>query len=199
MAEAKKSEKTKNKKVKESDEKKTDNIKEESEKTQDTENGSEAENSVGEKDSLDSELENIRSQLSQVNDKLLRTLAEYDNYRKRTQKEKEAIYFDSKSEIVMKLLPVIDNFERAEKTEQPDFETYKKGIDMIFTQLTEAMKSLGVESFGETGDGFDPNMHNGVMHTDDENFGENVVADVFIKGYKMGDKILRPAAVKVAN
>ena len=195
MAEAKKSDKTKNKKVKETQENQTDK-KTESEKPEEAEKET---NSDGEKDSLDSEIENIRNQLSQVNDKLLRTLAEYDNYRKRTQKEKEAIYSDSKSEIVMKLLPVIDNFERAEKTEQPDFETYKKGIDMIFTQLTEAMKSLGVESFGETGDGFDPNMHNGVMHVDDENLGENVIADVFMKGYKMGDKVLRPATVKVAN
>lgn len=195
MAEAKKSEKTKDKKVKETPKKESDK-KTEPEKSEESEK---EKNSGGEKDSLDSELENIRNQLSQVNDKLLRTLAEYDNYRKRTQKEKEAIYSDSKSEIVMKLLPVIDNFERAEQAEQPDFEAYKKGIDMIFTQLTEAMKSLGVESFGETGDEFDPNMHNGVMHTDDENFGENVIADVFMKGYKMGDRVLRPATVKVAN
>ena len=197
MAEAKKSEKTKDKKVKETPKKESDK-KTESEKPEEKEEDKK-ETSGGEKDSLDSELENIRNQLSQVNDKLLRTLAEYDNYRKRTQKEKEAIYSDSKSEIVMKLLPVIDNFERAEQAEQPDFETYKKGIDMIFTQLTEAMKSLGVESFGETGDGFDPNMHNGVMHIDDENLGENVIADVFMKGYKMGDKVLRPETVKVAN
>ena len=197
MAEAKKSEKTKDKKVKETPKKESDK-KTESEKPEEKEEDKK-ETSGGEKDSLDSELENIRNQLSQVNDKLLRTLAEYDNYRKRTQKEKEAIYSDSKSEIVMKLLPVIYNFERAEQAEQPDFETYKKGIDMIFTQLTEAMKSLGVESFGETGDGFDPNMHNGVMHIDDENLGENVIADVFMKGYKMGDKVLRPATVKVAN
>lgn len=195
MADAKKSEKTKNKKAKEAPEKETD-TKKEQETPEDEKN---EENPGGEKDSLDSELENIRNQLSQVNDKLLRTLAEYDNYRKRTQKEKEAIYFDSKSEIIMKLLPVIDNFERAEKADQPDFETYKKGMDMIFSQLTEAVKSLGVESFGVPGDSFDPNMHNGVMHTQDEELGENVVADVFIKGYKMGDKILRPASVKVAN
>lgn len=197
MAEAKKSEKTKDKKIKETPKKESDK-KTESEKPEEKEEDKK-ETSGGEKDSLDSELENIRNQLSQVNDKLLRTLAEYDNYRKRTQKEKEAIYSDSKSEIVMKLLPVIDNFERAEQAEQPDFETYKKGIDMIFTQLTEAMKSLGVESFGVPGDGFDPNMHNGVMHIDDENLGENVIADVFMKGYKMGDKVLRPATVKVAN
>lgn len=150
-------------------------------------------------DALDSELESIRTQLSQVNDKLLRTLAEYDNYRKRTQKEKEAIYSDSKSEIVMKLLPIIDNFERAEAAEQPDIETYKKGIDMIFTQLMDSMKSLGVESFGAAGDEFDPNLHNGVMHVEDEELGENVIADVFMKGYKMGDRVLRPATVKVAN
>lgn len=174
-----------------------------SEKTENEAAESKAEESESEEkeqsDALDSELENIRAQLSQVNDKLLRTLAEYDNYRKRTQKEKEAIYSDSKSEIVMKLLPVIDNFERAEAAEQPDIETYKKGIDMIFTQLMDSMKSLGVESFGAAGDEFDPNLHNGVMHVEDEELGENIIADVFMKGYKMGDRILRPATVKVAN
>lgn len=163
-------------------------------KAEESENGEKEQS-----DALDSELESIRTQLSQVNDKLLRTLAEYDNYRKRTQKEKEAIYSDSKSEIVMKLLPIIDNFERAEAAEQPDIETYKKGIDMIFTQLMDSMKSLGVESFGAAGDEFDPNLHNGVMHVEDEELGENVIADVFMKGYKMGDRVLRPATVKVAN
>ena len=113
MAEAKKSEKTKDKKVKETPKKESDK-KTESEKPEEKEEDKK-ETSGGEKDSLDSELENIRNQLSQVNDKLLRTLAEHDNYRKRTQQEKEAIYSDSKSEIVMKLLPVIDNFERAEQ------------------------------------------------------------------------------------
>lgn len=196
MAEEKKSTPKQDKDIKK---KKKDEPKNESVENEASDKEEENKTQTEQSDDLDSELESIRAQLSQVNDKLLRTLAEYDNYRKRTQKEKEAIYSDSKSEIVMKLLPIIDNFERAEAAEQPDIETYKKGIDMIFTQLTDSMKSLGVESFGAAGDEFDPNLHNGVMHVEDEELGENVIADVFMKGYKMGDRVLRPATVKVAN
>lgn len=196
MAEEKKSTPKQDKDIKK---KKKDEPKNESVGNEASDKEEENKTQTEQSDDLDSELESIRAQLSQVNDKLLRTLAEYDNYRKRTQKEKEAIYSDSKSEIVMKLLPIIDNFERAEAAEQPDIETYKKGIDMIFTQLTDSMKSLGVESFGAAGDEFDPNLHNGVMHVEDEELGENVIADVFMKGYKMGDRVLRPATVKVAN
>ena len=198
MADNKKSADKKDKEKKQKSEPKTEAEKtEKADEKPESEDGGKAEDSGA--DSLDSELESIRTQLSQVNDKLLRTLAEYDNYRKRTQKEKEAIYSDSKSEIVMKLLPIIDNFERAAAAQQPDIETYKKGMDMIFTQLVDSMKSLGVESFGEVGEEFDPNMHNGVMHVEDEELGENQIADVFMKGYKMGDRVLRPATVKVAN
>lgn len=196
MAEEKKSTPKQDKDIKK---KKKDEPKNESVENEASDKEEENKTQTEQSDDLDSELESIRAQLSQVNDKLLRTLAEYDNYRKRTQKEKEAIYSDSKSEIVMKLLPIIDNFERAEAAEQPDIETYKKGIDMIFTQFTDSMKSLGVESFGAAGDEFDPNLHNGVMHVEDEELGENVIADVFMKGYKMGDRVLRPATVKVAN
>ncbi len=146
-----------------------------------------------------SELEKLREQLSQTNERLLRTLAEYDNYRKRSQKEKEQAYNDSKASALAELLPVLDNFDRAAGNKDASFEDYKKGIDMIFNQFNEIIKKLGVETFGEKGEAFDPNIHNAVMHIDDENEEESVITDVFSKGYKLGDRILRPAAVKVAN
>lgn len=140
----------------------------------------------------------LEEELAKTKDQLLRTAAEYENFRRRSQKEKEALYTDSKTDVLTKLLPVIDNFERA-STAQGDLDTYKKGVEMIVTQLLETMKTLGCESFGEAGEGFDPNFHNGVMRVEDENFGDNVVAEVFIKGYKIGDRVIRPASVKVAN
>ena len=143
-------------------------------------------------------LAELQKKLDETNDRLLRTAAEYDNFRRRSQKEKEAIYTDSKAEIIGKLLPVIDNFERAAAAET-DAENYKKGIEMTVKQLLDALTAMGVEAFGAAGEPFDPNIHNGVMHVDDESLDENVIADVFIKGYKMGDKVIRHASVKVAN
>ena len=140
----------------------------------------------------------LEDELAKTKDQLLRTAAEYDNFRRRSQKEKEALYTDSKADVLTKLLPVIDNFERASAA-QGDLDSYKKGVEMIVTQLLETMKTLGCESFGEAGEEFDPNFHNGVMRVEDENFGENVVAEVFIKGYKIGERVIRPASVKVAN
>ena len=149
-------------------------------------------------DERDAVIEELNKKLLEANDKYLRTVAEYDNFRKRSQKEKEAIFSDSKTDIVGKLLPVIDNFERAALAET-DLESYKKGIEMTVNQLLDVFKSLGVEAFGEKGEEFDPNIHNGVMHIDDENLGENVISEVYMKGYKMGDKVIRHATVIVAN
>lgn len=146
-----------------------------------------------------SEAEKLKKELAEANDKWLRTMAEYDNFRKRSQKEKEAIYSDSKSDIASKFLPVLDNFERAAGSAENDFEGYKKGVEMTVKQLLDVFTSLGIESFGEKGDEFDPNLHNGVMHIDDEELPENSLAEVFMKGYKIGDKVIRPATVKVAN
>lgn len=140
----------------------------------------------------------LQKKLDEANDRLLRTAAEYDNFRRRSQKEKEAIYTDSKAEVIGKLLPVIDNFERAAAAET-DAENYKKGIEMTVKQLLDVLTAMGAEPYGAAGDPFDPNIHSGVMHVDDETLGENVVADVFIKGYKLGDKVIRHASVKVAN
>lgn len=150
-------------------------------------------------DEAEQKLLSLEADLKTANDKFLRTLAEYDNYRKRSVREKEQAYADSKAAVLSEILPVIDNFERAAGNKAASLEDYQKGIDMIFNQFTEILKKLGVESFGEKGDSFDPNIHSAVMHTEDENEPENTVSDVFSKGYKLGDKILRPAVVKVVN
>ncbi len=149
-------------------------------------------------DERDAIIEELNKKLLEANDKYLRTVAEYDNFRKRSQKEKEAIFSDSKTDIIGKFLPVIDNFERAASAET-DLESYKKGIEMTVNQLLDVFKSLGVEAYGEKGEEFDPNIHNGVMHVDDETLGENVISDVYMKGYKIGDKVIRHATVIVAN
>lgn len=146
-----------------------------------------------------SELEQLKLQLEQMNDRLLRTLAEYENYRKRSQKEKEQAYNDSKAAVLSQFLPVLDNFERAANNKNASLEDYQKGIDMIFGNFAELIKKSGVESFGEKGEEFDPNLHSAVMHIEDGNEKESVIVEVFSKGYKMGDRILRPAVVKVAN
>ena len=128
----------------------------------------------------------------------LRVAAEYDNFRKRTVKEKEASYGNGKADAVEKLLPVYDNLERALNQETTDA-AFKKGVEMTMNELVKIFTGLGVEIFGNVGDSFDPNLHNAVMHTDDENLGENVIAMVFQKGFKLGDKVVRFAMVQVAN
>ena len=131
-------------------------------------------------------------------DSYLRLAADYDNFRKRTVKEKEQSYGNGKADAVEKLLPVYDNLERALNQETQD-EAYKKGVEMTMTQLVNIFAGLGVEIFGNVGDAFDPNIHNAVMHIEDENLGENTIAQVFQKGFKLGDKIVRFAMVQVAN
>ena len=128
----------------------------------------------------------------------LRLAAEYDNFRKRTVKEKEASYGNGKADAVAKMLPVYDNLERALNQETSDA-AYKKGVEMTMNELVKIFTSLGVEIFGNVGDEFDPNLHNAVMHIDSEELGENVIAQVFQKGFKIGDKIVRFAMVQVAN
>ena len=128
----------------------------------------------------------------------LRLAAEYDNFRKRTVKEKEASYGNGKADAVAKMLPVYDNLERALNQETSDA-AYKKGVEMTMTELVKILNGLGVEIFGNVGDAFDPNLHNAVMHIDSEELGENVIAQVFQKGFKIGDKVVRFAMVQVAN
>ena len=128
----------------------------------------------------------------------LRVAAEFDNFRKRTIKEKEASYGLGRADAVAKMLPVYDNLERA--LNQPTEDTaYKKGVEMTMTELTKIFTALGVEVFGNVGDEFDPNLHNAVMHTEDEAFGENTISMVFQKGFKIGEKVVRFAMVQVAN
>lgn len=146
-----------------------------------------------------SELEQLQDEIAQAKEQYMRLAAEYDNFRKRTAKEKETTYNDAKAAAYMTLLPVIDNFERAFQSETTELEDFKKGVEMTKDQLMAAFEQGGVEAFGEVGDTFDPNIHNAVMHGEDEALGENTISDVFQKGYKMGDRILRHAMVKVVN
>lgn len=143
--------------------------------------------------------EKLKKELEEKNDQFLRLYAEYDNFRKRSQKEKQDIYTSSKTDVIKELLPVIDNFERAAANSEASYEDYRKGIEMIFNQFIQILTKSGVESYGDVGDEFDPNIHNAVMSVEDEALGENVIAEVFSKGYKLGDKIIRDAVVKVAN
>ncbi len=144
--------------------------------------------------------EKLQSELNEKNDQLLRMAAEYDNFRKRSQREKEALYSECKSSVVNDLLPVIDNFERCvSPAAETSYEDYKKGVELTYKQFGEALKKLGIEAFGEVGETFDPNLHNAVMHTEDENLPENTISNVLMKGYKLGDKIIRAAMVAVAN
>ena len=145
-----------------------------------------------------SEFEKAQQALAQEHDSYLRLAAEYDNYRKRSQKEKDNLYTEIRSETVEKFLPVDDNLERALAQETQDA-AFKKGVEMTMNQLVSVMEKLGVESFGAAGDHFDPQLHNAVMHIEDESLGENVIAEVFQKGFKVGEKVVRFAMVKVAN
>ena len=141
---------------------------------------------------------NWEEKFNEEHDSYLRLAADYDNFRKRNAKEKETLYAAGKAEAVEKLLPVYDNLERALNQATAD-EAYKKGVEMTMTQLVGILNGLGVEIFGQPGDVFDPNIHNAVMHTEDENLGENVISQVFQKGFKLGEKIVRFAMVQVAN
>ena len=131
-------------------------------------------------------------------EKYLRLLAEYDNFRKRSAKERENIYTDVRVDTVTKFLPVYDNLKRALETETAD-EAFKKGVEMTFNQLKGVFKKLGVEEIEAEGKTFDPTLHNAVMHVDDDAYGENVIVQELEKGFKLGDKVIRFSMVKVAN
>ncbi len=154
---------------------------------------------VKEAEAVESKEEQLQKALDEKNDQFLRLYAEFDNFRKRSQKEKQDIYTSSKADVIKELLPVLDNFDRAANNTECSFEDYKKGIDLIFNQFGEILNKTGVESYGERGETFDPNIHNAVMTVEDEELGENQIASVFSKGYKLGDRIIREAVVTVAN
>lgn len=167
------------------------------------ENTTEDTNEVKEEDELNmtkklkEENKKIQEELDLTKDRLLRVTAEYDNYRKRTAKEKEGIYADAYVDVIKEILPIIDNLERAMAAEG-NIEDLKKGVEMTMKGCQDAFTKLGVEEIDASGQ-FDPNFHNAVMHIEDENLDKNVVAEVFQKGYKKGEKIIRHTMVKVAN
>ena len=140
----------------------------------------------------------LESEKAVLNDKFLRLAAEYENFRRRSQKEKEALYGDIKADTVTKFLPVYDNLERALKQGTED-EAYRRGVEMIMNQFCSTLEKLGVTPIECLGEKFDPALHNAVMHVDDEEKGENEIVEVFQKGFKLGDTVIRFAMVKVAN
>ena len=149
-------------------------------------------------DQLLSELESLKDQVAGQEDKYLRLAAEYDNYRKRTAKEKESLWTDVKADTAGAFLPVYDNLERALKQDTAD-EAFKKGVEMTMNQLKEVLTKLGITEIPAQGQPFDPKYHNAVMHVEDESLGQNVVAEVFQTGFQCGEKVIRFAMVKVAN
>lgn len=157
-----------------------------------------AENNVSEEPTAQP-AEDWKAKFDDLNDRFLRMAAEYDNFRKRSQREREQSYNDAVSHAVKALLPTYDNLERAIKAETADAE-YKKGVELTMTQLVESLKSINVTIIeSSAGTTFDPNFHNAVMHVEDEAFGENQIAEVFQQGFQIGDKVIRHAMVKVAN
>ena len=149
-------------------------------------------------DPLLSELESLKDQVAGQEDKYLRLAAEYDNYRKRTAKEKESLWTDVKADTAGAFLPVYDNLERALKQDTAD-EAFKKGVEVTMNQLKEVLTKLGITEIPAQGQPFDPKYHNAVMHVEDESLGQNVVAEVFQTGFQCGEKVIRFAMVKVAN
>ena len=141
----------------------------------------------------------LEKELADAKDQLLRLTAEYANFRKRSDKEKGDTYAYATGKTVEAFLPVFDNLERALGATQQDFEGLQKGVQMTFDGLTATLEKLGVTAYGAPGETFDPNLHHAVMHVEDENLDENVITDVFQRGYKMDDRIIRPAMVKTAN
>ncbi len=147
----------------------------------------------------EAELEKLQKEFEEHKQQHLRVLAEYDNFRKRSQNEKNAIYNNAVSDTVQAILPIADNIERALSQENASAEDMKKGVEMIENQIKACFEKLGLEEMGQVGETFDPNLHNAVAHIEDESLGENVIAAVYQKGYKLGDRVVRHAMVQVAN
>lgn len=150
------------------------------------------------KNKKDVEIENLKAELEGKNDLLLRTAAEFDNYKKRTEREKLTVAEFAKAGLIKQLLPILDNIDRAASVEK-DTPDYIKGIEMIVKQFEGIAGNLGIVEIAAVGDEFNPELHEAVMHIEDENLGENVIAEVLQKGYKIGDTVIRAAMVKVAN
>ncbi len=153
---------------------------------------------VEEKDEKDKKIEELQKELDETKDRYLRTLAEYDNYRKRTAKEKLEAYSDAAAKVISEFLSVIDNFERALAVQTSD-DNFKNGMQMIFNQYCDILKKLGVEEIDALNKPFDPSLHNAINQVEDENFEPNTVCQVFQKGYTLNGKVIRHAMVAVAN
>ncbi len=181
----------------------TENVKEECEESKGASKSGSKKSKKAEAEirGLNEELERTRAELAAANDKYMRMLAEYDNFRRRSAKEKEGIYADAYEDAMKAVLPVLDNMERAAMYK--DGEAVAKGIEMIFKSFSDALAQMGISEIECFKDGrgveFDPELHNAVMHIEDENYGEGEIVEVLQKGYRKGDKILRYAMVKVAN
>ena len=148
----------------------------------------------------DAEIEKLTAALSEEQEKYMRLYAEYDNFRKRSAKEREGVYADAYCDALVQILPILDTLERAAQFSTEDAESaMAKGLELTLKSFVETMNKMGVYEIEALGKEFDPNFHNAVMHVDDESVGENVVVEVFMKGYKRGDKVLRHSMVKVAN
>ncbi|MGM9683879.1 MAG: nucleotide exchange factor GrpE [Eubacteriales bacterium] len=145
------------------------------------------------------QLEAAKAELAESKDKYMRLFAEYDNFRKRSAKEKEGVYSDAYSDALTQILPVLDNLERAAACGDGDAAALSKGLQLTLKSFAETLEKMGVKEIEALGKTFDPNLHNAVMHVEDESLGENEVAEVFAKGYAKGDKVLRHSMVKVAN
>ncbi len=151
------------------------------------------------KSKKDAEIEKLKAELDSKNDLLLRTAAEFDNYKKRTERERISVAEFAKANLIKQLLPILDNIDRAAALEDKQSPDYIKGIEMIVKQFEALGEKLSIEEVAKPGDSFDPNFHEAVMHIEDESLGENVIAEVLQKGYKIGDTVIRAAMVKVAN
>lgn len=154
---------------------------------------------VKQEEKAEKEVNPLEKELNDTKEQLLRVTAEYANFRKRSEKEKNESFAFATAKTIGELLPVIDNLERALSNEQEDYEGLKKGVQMTYDGLMASFEKLGVTAYGESGDQFDPNFHNAVMHIEDDSLETNVITDVFQKGYKINDKVVRPAMVKTAN
>jgi len=144
-------------------------------------------------------LEAEKARADETNDKYLRLAAEYDNFRKRTQADRKNIYTDAVSETLGGLLPTIDNLQYAAKYSGGDAEKVAEGLNMILSKLPETLEKMNIKAFGEPGETFDPNIHNAILHVDDESLGEGEIVEVLQQGYMYGERVLRYAMVKVAN
>lgn len=153
-----------------------------------------------EAEKLKKEINDLKAEVDEHKDKYARLAAEYDNYRKRTAKEIDMRYTDAKADVWKNIISVVDDFERVINTEIPgECQNFKDGVNLIYKKLTEMMASAGIEEIKALNEQFDPELHNAVMHIDSEEAGENEVVEVFMKGYKLGDKVIRCSMVKVAN